>query len=111
VLGALAVVTVVASFAFSLAVLVVTHRPEVLNRRPSAPETEVAPEAGAEPEVEAPSADETSDPMTRVLRDIERLASLREQGALSEKEFAAQKAKLLGTPAATTRTRRPQRTS
>ena len=116
-LGALAVVTVVASFAFSLAVLIVTHQPEVLRRRSSVRDVDVAPAADAEPAVESASTDSaakddaTSDPMSRVLRDIERLATLREQGALTEKEFTAQKAKLLVTPAATTRARRPQRTS
>jgi hypothetical protein len=111
VLGALAVVTVLASFGFSLAVLVVTHKPQVLERRPSAPDRELTPVSGAEPEVESASGEEASDPMSRVLRDIERLSKLREQGALTEKEFTAQKAKLLVTPAAATRTRRPQRTS
>jgi hypothetical protein len=103
-------VTVLASFGFSLAVLIVTHQPQVLKRRASVAETEVAPPAGSEQEVESLSADEPSDPMARVLRDIERLATLREQGALTEKEFTAQKAKLLVIPT-TTRARRPQRTS
>jgi hypothetical protein len=111
VLGALAVVTVVASFAFSLAVLVVTHQPQVLKRRSSEPDVDVAPVADAEPKVESAAGNEATDPMSRVLSDIERLAKLREQGALTEKEFTAQKAKLLVTPPATTRTRRPQRTS
>src|SRR5262249_49785491 len=113
VLGALGVVTVVASFAFSLAVLVVTHRPEVLQRRsaPVAPpavaaEPEKAPEAATAPT----DTTENADPVTRVLGDIERLAALRDRGALTEKEFSAQKAKLLVNPASP-RARRPQRTS
>ena len=32
--------------------------------------------------------------MARVLADVERLAALRERGALTEKEFTAEKAKL-----------------
>jgi hypothetical protein len=113
--GTLAVVTVLASFAFSLAVLLVTHQPEVLKRRSSVPGADVTP-AAAEAESQNPSADEAarddaSDPMSRVLRDIERLATLREQGALTDKEFSAQKAKLLVAPATGTRARRPQRTS
>jgi hypothetical protein len=109
VLGALGVVTVVASFAFSLAVLVVSRQPQALQPRSAAP---IAPTAEAAPDETSGPGEETveaSDPMERVLRDIERLATLREQGALTEKEFTAQKAKLLVTPAAT-RTRRPQRT-
>ena len=102
--------TVLASFGFSLAVLVVTHQPQVLKRRASEPEAVVTPAPTSEPEIEPASADEPADPMSRVLRDIERLATLREQGALTEKEFTAQKAKLLVTPA-TPRARRPQRTS
>jgi hypothetical protein len=108
VLGALGIVTVVASFAFSLAVLVVTRQPQLLPSRAPAPAPSAPPEIASGP-VEA--SDEASDPMARVLRDIERLAALREQGALTEKEFSAQKAKLLVTPAAATRARRPQRTS
>jgi len=107
VLGALGVVTIVASFAFSLAVLVVTHRPEVLQRRSAPP---VPPTTDAEPEPENTPTAEPADPMTRVLADIERLAALRDRGALTEKEFSAQKAKLLVNPA-TPRARRPQRTS
>jgi Short C-terminal domain len=110
VLGALGIVTVVASFAFSLAVLVVSRPPHVLPSGGAAP----APAPDAQPQITPETGeafDETSDPMARVLRDIERLAALREQGALTEKEFAAQKAKLLVTPAAPTRARRPQRTS
>ena len=100
--------TVVASFAFSLAVLVVFRQPQLLPSRASSPAPGASPESTpATGEV----ADDASDPMARVLRDIERLAALREQGALTEKEFSAQKAKLLVTPSTTTRTRRPQRTS
>jgi len=104
------VVTVVASFAFSLAVLVVTRQPQVLQPRTATPVGDADPK-------DEPASGEASDPMARVLRDIERLATLREQGALTEKEFTAQKAKLLPAPpastraAATTRARRPQRTS
>ena len=100
--------TVLASFGFSLAVLVVTHQPQVLKRRTSGPDPDVTPVATSGPQPESTSGDEPSDPMSRVLRDIERLATLREQGALTEKEFTAQKAKLLVTPAAP-RARRPQR--
>jgi hypothetical protein len=105
-------VTVLASFAFSLAVLVVTHQPQVLKRRHSAaPEAEAdaIPDAATGQESEPASAD-GSDTMSRVLRDVERLATLREQGALTEKEFTAQKAKLLVSPSSA-RTRRPQRTT
>jgi hypothetical protein len=111
VLGALGIVTVVASFAFSLAVLVVSRQPQGVPFRlgaAPAPAPDVQPETTPVPDE---TTDDASDPMARVLRDIERLAALREQGALTEKEFSAQKAKLLVTPAATTRARRPQRTS
>ena len=110
VLGALGIVTVVASFAFSLAVLVVLRPAHAAAPRAAAPAPapDTPPESTSEP---GKDADEDSDPMARVLRDIERLAALREQGALTEKEFSAQKAKLLVTPAAPTRARRPQRTS
>jgi hypothetical protein len=45
--------------------------------------------------------DEGSVPQTtaRMLSDIERLAALKERGALTDKEFATQKAKLLGPTA------------
>jgi len=101
VLGALAVVTVVASFAFSLAVLVVSRQPQTV------PARDDAPTAGPAPTAE-PATDDASETMSRVLRDVERLATLRERGALTDKEFAAQKAKLL-VPA-NPRTRSPQRT-
>jgi hypothetical protein len=38
---------------------------------------------------------EADDTMARVLADIERLATLRERGVLTDKEFAMQKTKLL----------------
>ncbi len=37
--------------------------------------------------------------MSRVIADVERLAVLRERGALTAKEFTEQKAKLLAPPA------------
>jgi Short C-terminal domain len=105
VLGALTVVTVVGSFAFSLAVLVLSRQPQATPVRTGT----AAPDAAAE-SATASVAGEASDTMSRVLRDVERLATLRERGALTDKEFAAQKAKLL-VPPASPRTRRPQRTT
>jgi hypothetical protein len=105
VLGAVAIASVVLSFAFSLAVLVLSHpsqpqRPPEANRdRPATPALETDGDPGSAPET-----------MSRVLGEVERLAALRERGALTEKEFAAQKAKLLAGGAAGT-PRLPQRTS
>jgi hypothetical protein len=46
-----------------------------------------------------------SQTMSRVLADVERLAALRERGALTDAEFKAQKSKLLHAEAASGATR------
>jgi hypothetical protein len=66
---------VVLSFVFSALVVFSQRVPE---RRSAAPE---APD----------------DTISRVIADIERLAALRDRGALTEREFTAQKAKILRT--------------
>jgi hypothetical protein len=48
----------------------------------------------APPPPEAPAASSTFDPA--VIDQLKRLAELRDQGILTEEEFSAQKAKLLG---------------
>jgi len=85
VLGFVALVTVALSFAFAAVVL--------LSQRP-------APRGPAPPRVGDGHDDEGGVPATlsRVLADIERLAVLRERGALTDREFAAQKARLLKQP-------------
>ena len=70
--------------------------PEV--RRPSAPGAE---EGAAEPPTaEAPTATMPADNEDARLARLERLASLREKGILSDEEFAAEKARVLGGDAA-----------
>jgi Short C-terminal domain len=103
ILGAMAMLTVVLSFAFSLAVLALSRQPQATEHRTPAPtpasDEQIAPEAGS-----------PSETMSRVLRDVERLTSLRERGALTDKEFTAQKAKLLVDGNAPGRAPRPSRT-
>jgi hypothetical protein len=80
VLGTVALVLVVLTFAFAMLALVVSHgpgRPRVSERVTSG---------------ENRSADE---PLSGVLRDIERLAALRDRGALTDREFSAQKARIM----------------
>jgi flagellar basal body-associated protein FliL len=84
-----ALVAVVLSFMFAALVFTSSQRPAHVVREP-APE----PEAPA-PEVESEEDVSAADTMTRVLEEIERLASLRERGVLTDKEFASQKTKLL----------------
>jgi len=44
---------------------------------------------------DAPAAEPADDTLSRVIADVERLVALRDRGALTVKEFNAQKAKLL----------------
>ena len=83
VLGMVALATVVLSFAFAVLVLALARRPGEREHGMSRPSDEVD-DSGS-----------TTETMSRVLVEVERLAALRERGALTEKEFAAQKAKLL----------------
>ncbi len=72
--------------------------PEV--RRPAAPgaETEAGetPTAASPPTAEAPTATMPVDEEDARLARLERLASLRDKGVLTDEEFAAEKARLLG---------------
>ena len=71
VLGSIALVSVVLSF--GLAAIVLVHA------RPK----------------DAPPAEPADETLSRVIADVERLVTLRDRGALTVKEFNAQKAKLL----------------
>jgi len=71
VLGSIALVSVVLSF--GLAAIVLVHA------RPK----------------DAPPAEPVDETLSRVIADVERLVALRDRGALTVKEFNAQKAKLL----------------
>lgn len=84
VLGVLAFATVVLSFAFAALVLVESRRA-----------SNAAPAPPAEPQEAAAVPDSGSAALARVLDGVERLATLRDRGALTDKEFAAQKAKTL----------------
>ena len=80
----IALVAVVLSFLFAALVFMSSqHRPSNVVSSDSP-----APEAND-------SSDEASDTMERILADVERLATLRERGVLTDKEFATQKTKLL----------------
>ncbi|HWS45280.1 MAG TPA: SHOCT domain-containing protein, partial [Acidimicrobiia bacterium] len=81
VLGVVAVATVVLSFAFAALALTLA--------RHSAPPA--SPPAPASAPVEATA----TESMSGFIAEIERLAALRERGALTDKEFATQKAKVL----------------
>lgn len=75
--------------------------PEV--RRPPAPGAEQSahePPTAAVPTAEAPTATLPADDEDARLARLERLASLREKGILTEEEFAAEKARVLGGDAA-----------
>ena len=79
----IALVAVVLSFLFAALVFMSSqHHPP--NAGPSDPPTD----AGT-------SNEEANDTMERILADVEKLATLRERGVLTDKEFAAQKTKLL----------------
>jgi hypothetical protein len=84
VLGTVALVLVVLTFAFAMLALVVSHGPS----RPRASERAASDDYR--------SADET---LSGVLRDIERLAALRDRGALTDREFSAQKARIMADSA------------
>ncbi|HUI49203.1 MAG TPA: SHOCT domain-containing protein [Acidimicrobiia bacterium] len=83
VLGVVALAAMGLSYAFVVMVLVLVRQPEARRDAPSAP---------AQGTIDDGRPAET---MSRVLGEIERLAALREQGALTDKEFAAAKAKFL----------------
>ncbi|HET9729606.1 MAG TPA: hypothetical protein VFR41_09315 [Acidimicrobiia bacterium] len=72
-----ALVAVVLSFLFAALVLTSVSAPRRAN--------EHAP----------PSPESSNETISRVVADIERLAALRERGVLTDKEFAAQKMKVL----------------
>lgn len=93
VLGIIALATIVSSFAFAALVLALSRPPADPHQDPTA--------ASADLHRDHETATET---MSRVLADVERLAALRERGALTEKEFTAQKAKLLGNDQSSDRT-------
>ena len=85
VLGVVAVATVVLSFAFAALALTLA--------RHSAPPASAPVEATA------------TESMSGFIAEIERLAALRERGALTDKEFATQKAKVLAGGQAPSRPR------
>lgn len=60
---------------------------------------EEEPAAAAQPQAEAPAAEapSTSGGEQSVIDQLKQLGELKEQGILTEEEFAAQKAKLLGS--------------
>lgn len=91
VLGVVAVATVVLSFAFAALALTLA--------RHSAPPA--SPPAPASAPVEATA----TESMSGFIAEIERLAALRERGALTDKEFATQKAKVLAGGQAPSRPR------
>jgi len=83
VISEVALATVALSFAFSLFVLVFSRQPEVVERILARSDATGDDHGGV------------TETMSRVLTQVEQLAALREQGALTDKEFAAQKARLL----------------
>ncbi len=87
VLEMVAFAAVVLSFAFAALALVVLRGPTERVHGPTSKAPEAPGDEGG-----------TSETLSRVLSDVERLAALREQGVLTDKEFAAQKAKLLRPP-------------
>ena len=93
VLGVVAVATVVLSFAFAALALTLA--------RHSAPPASASPPAPASAPVEATA----TESMSGFIAEIERLAALRERGALTDKEFATQKAKVLAGGQAPSRPR------
>jgi len=82
-LEVVALATVALSFAFSLMVFVFSRQPDG-RERTSAPSDAIGDDQGS-----------VTETMARVLAQVAQLAALREQGALTDKEFAAQKARLL----------------
>ena len=75
--------------------------PEV-RRPPASGAEEGQPPSAATPTAEAPTATMPTDAEDARLARLERLASLREKGILSDEEFAAEKARVLGDDAAST---------
>ncbi len=55
-----------------------------------------APQAQAQPDPPAPAAAAPAPGMSDTIEQLKQLSELRDQGVLSEAEFAAQKAKVLG---------------
>lgn len=90
VLEFVALVAVVLSFMFAALVFTSSQRPTHAVHEPEPQPEPTPPES--EPEEEEVGATDT---MTRLLEEVERLASLRERGVLTDKEFATQKTKLL----------------
>jgi hypothetical protein len=84
VLGIVALATVVFSFAFAVLVLALTRYSGEREHRMRMPSDEVGDDQG-----------NVTETMSRVLAEVERLAALRDRGALTDQEFAAQKAKVL----------------
>lgn len=83
VLGVIALAAVAFSFAFAVFVLALSRHPGARADRTSAPSDDAEDDRG-----------DVAETMSRVLVEVERLATLRERGALTDKEFAAQKARL-----------------
>ena len=88
VLGTIALATVVLSFAFSALVVVMSRESEPRERA-------TTPQSRIDDERRDDDSGNVTETMSRVLAEVERLAALQERGALTDKEFAAQKARLL----------------
>jgi hypothetical protein len=83
--GVLGLAVIALSFGFATLVLAMTRRGAERSDRTTVPPSESRHDTSGSTET-----------INRLLADIEQLASLRDRGALTEKEFAAGKAKLLG---------------
>jgi hypothetical protein len=84
VLGIVALVTVVLSFAFAVLVLALSRHSGEREHGMRMPSDAAGVDLG-----------DLTETMFRVLAEVERLSALRERGALTDKEFAAQKTKVL----------------
>jgi hypothetical protein len=94
----IALATVACSFAFATFV-VVRVQPAQSRSRDADATQQVVLDGGA------------SATISRVIADVEQLVALRERGVLTDKEFAAQKAKLLQSPPPSRSRKRPTQTA
>ena len=103
VLGIVALSSLVLSFGFaSFALVVLGRNPNPGNRHTSTTEPSSSQYGGA------------TETLSRVVADVERLALLRAQGALTDKEYATQKGRLLersGPPSLPSRVSSASKTS
>jgi hypothetical protein len=94
----IALATVACSFAFATFVVVRVQPAQPRSRGADATQ-QVVLDGGA------------SATISRVIADVEQLVALRERGVLTDKEFAAQKAKLLQSPPPSRSRKRPTQTA